>query len=257
MPALTPAGFVRWIIMAIYAYPDEEAQRLDAIMSRLPIDAECDGKPERLPKRLSRHLLPSRPDKASRRNFDEAVEKVSYRRSVREKKSRRASYGSGTVRSRPMNRRSESEPVAYTEHRRPPLDDDDEPPKKHVSFGRPKHPAANGAVQSRRPSSERTGRSYSLHSGKISVPSSSERHEEPVSPTSGGLHFELSSGRDRDRDRDREYRYSKSATPRRMSGEEVRGGSRTKSGRKPEVMVRQDKVPHWKQILLGALESAI
>ncbi|CAI4217309.1 unnamed protein product [Parascedosporium putredinis] len=72
VPALTPAGFAKWTIMAIFAYPDVEAKRLDCIMSQLPIDADgpfVDGKPERLPKQLSRYLLPSKADKSARSNF--------------------------------------------------------------------------------------------------------------------------------------------------------------------------------------------
>lgn len=225
-------------------------------MSRLPIDAECDGKRERLPRQLSRHLLPSRPDKNARREFDEAVEQVPYERSVREKKSSRTSYGSGGIRSRPMNRRSESEPIAKQDYRRPSRDSEDEPTKKHVSWGRPKGPDANSPAQSRRPSADRAGRPYSIYNGKVSTPASSERHEDPVSPTSGGPNFELSSGRDRsrDRDRDRERRYShsQSSTPRRMSGEESRSGSRKRKARKPEVVVRQEKAPSWVKILTKA-----
>ncbi|MBE3045083.1 hypothetical protein IMZ48_21520, partial [Candidatus Bathyarchaeota archaeon] len=136
--------------MSIYAYPDSEAQRLHAIISLLPIDAEVDGRRERLPKQLSRHLLPARPDKTARRNLDGAVEEVLYQRGDA-KKARRTSYGSGGVKATPMTRRSESEPITRAENRRP-APDDDEAPKKHVSFGRPRADA--GPAQPRRLSSE-------------------------------------------------------------------------------------------------------
>ncbi|RCI12346.1 hypothetical protein L249_0403 [Ophiocordyceps polyrhachis-furcata BCC 54312] len=63
IPALTSDGFVNWISVFIQVSPDSEARRLDSIMAALPIEAASDspdGKPERLPKQLSRHLFPSR-----------------------------------------------------------------------------------------------------------------------------------------------------------------------------------------------------
>ena len=262
VPALTAAGFVKWIIMAIYAYPDEEAARLHAIISRLPIDADNDGRRERLPKQLSRYLLPARPDKSARRCLDRAVEEVLFERGAREKRERRASYGSGGIRARPTNRRSESEPVGRSTSRRGSADDD-EAPKKHVSFGRPRLDAS--APASRRPSAERAGRPYNLNGGKMAMPASSERHDDPPSPSSP--HFELNSGRDRDR----EYRYSAAAAPRRLSGGEERShrsersersqrgdrddrvGSRRHKSSKPEVVVKQERAPSWRKILSNAL----
>lgn len=75
VPSLTPAGFVHWLITMIQAYPDEEAKRLDRVVSALPIEADSllDGKPERLPKQISRYLLPGRPLKTQQRLVDEAV----------------------------------------------------------------------------------------------------------------------------------------------------------------------------------------
>lgn len=75
VPSLTPAGFVHWLIMMIQAYPDEEAKRLDKVVSALPIEADSllDGKPERLPKQISRYLLPEKPLKAQQRLVDEVV----------------------------------------------------------------------------------------------------------------------------------------------------------------------------------------
>ncbi|GKT86953.1 hydroxyproline-rich glycoprotein DZ-HRGP [Colletotrichum tofieldiae] len=76
VPGLTPVGFAKWIISNILAYPDPEARRLHAIMSALPINADgplLNGKPERLPRQLSRHLFPASHDKKVRKILDEAV----------------------------------------------------------------------------------------------------------------------------------------------------------------------------------------
>lgn len=45
------------MIQHVQAFPDQEAKRLDRIVAELPIEA--DGTSERLPKQLSRHLLPA------------------------------------------------------------------------------------------------------------------------------------------------------------------------------------------------------
>ncbi|RFU26035.1 hypothetical protein B7463_g10305, partial [Scytalidium lignicola] len=76
VPALTPDGFCRWIIIQIKAYPDEETKRLNKILQAWPVDADgelVDGKPERLPKQLSRHLLPSKEDKNFRKLIENAI----------------------------------------------------------------------------------------------------------------------------------------------------------------------------------------
>ncbi|KAF4441940.1 hypothetical protein FACUT_2347 [Fusarium acutatum] len=62
IPSLTPAGFERWMTCQLRAFPDQEAKRLNHIMTDLPITADgvlVDDKPERLPKQISRHLLPA------------------------------------------------------------------------------------------------------------------------------------------------------------------------------------------------------
>ncbi|KAL2179846.1 uncharacterized protein P884DRAFT_283046 [Thermothelomyces heterothallicus CBS 202.75] len=68
VPGLTLAGWTRWMTIVTRAYPAEEAQRLDKVVAALPINADSllDGKPERLPKQISRHLLPERPNRESR-----------------------------------------------------------------------------------------------------------------------------------------------------------------------------------------------
>ncbi|ROW12927.1 hypothetical protein VPNG_04646 [Cytospora leucostoma] len=75
VPGLTPTGFAHWLVTMIQAYPDEEAKRLGKIVSALPIEADSllDGKPERLPKQISRYLLPEKPLRKSQKLVDEAM----------------------------------------------------------------------------------------------------------------------------------------------------------------------------------------
>jgi hypothetical protein len=75
IPSLTPAGFAKWMTSSILAYPDAEAKRLNHIVSELPINADgpWDGITERLPKQISRHLFPEKPDRRVRRLFDDAL----------------------------------------------------------------------------------------------------------------------------------------------------------------------------------------
>ncbi|EPE27303.1 hypothetical protein GLAREA_03218 [Glarea lozoyensis ATCC 20868] len=77
IPALTPLGFAHLMTLMILAYPEEEAKRLEKVVLDCPIDADgqtVDGKPERLPKAISRHLLPEVEDRASKRLVDKAIE---------------------------------------------------------------------------------------------------------------------------------------------------------------------------------------
>ncbi|KAL5321648.1 hypothetical protein ACEPPN_009608 [Leptodophora sp. 'Broadleaf-Isolate-01'] len=77
IPALTPVGFAHWMTINILAYPEEESVRLGKVVVAMPIDADgdlVDGKPERLPKQISRHLLPDREDRSSRKLLDSAIE---------------------------------------------------------------------------------------------------------------------------------------------------------------------------------------
>ncbi|KAI3394296.1 hypothetical protein diail_2943 [Diaporthe ilicicola] len=75
VPGLTPAGFKHWLVSFLQAYPDEEAKRLDKVVSALPIEADSllDGKPERLPKQISRYLLPAKPVRKMQKIVDEAM----------------------------------------------------------------------------------------------------------------------------------------------------------------------------------------
>ncbi|KAL8336364.1 hypothetical protein RB601_000267 [Gaeumannomyces tritici] len=75
MPALTPTGFSQWLIANIKAYPDEEAQRLARIVLQVPLSVAnaADGKLERMPRMISRGLLPEQSDIKARKIFDEAL----------------------------------------------------------------------------------------------------------------------------------------------------------------------------------------
>ena len=77
VPGLTPAGFAQWVTTWILAYPEQEACRLEKIVLAMPIDADganVDGKPERLPKQISRHLLPGKELPDTKRILGRAIE---------------------------------------------------------------------------------------------------------------------------------------------------------------------------------------
>lgn len=75
MPGLTPTGFSQWLIANIKAYPDEEARRLASIVLQVPLSVAntADGKLERMPRLISRGLLPQQPDIKARKILDEAL----------------------------------------------------------------------------------------------------------------------------------------------------------------------------------------
>jgi hypothetical protein len=62
IPALTVQGFRDWMTLLLRAYPEVEAKRLSSIFEKFSIDVEGQtpfGDRERLPKQLSRYLLPA------------------------------------------------------------------------------------------------------------------------------------------------------------------------------------------------------
>lgn len=76
IPALTPVGFAHWMTIHILAYPEEEAKRLEKVVLAMPIDADgviLDGRPERLPKQISRYLFPPKEDRKSRKWIENAI----------------------------------------------------------------------------------------------------------------------------------------------------------------------------------------
>jgi hypothetical protein len=62
IPALTIQGFRDWMTLLLRAYPEVEAKRLNSVFEKFSIEVEGQtptGNRERLPRRLSRHLLPT------------------------------------------------------------------------------------------------------------------------------------------------------------------------------------------------------
>lgn len=60
IPALTPSGLATWMTAFVRASPGHESRRLSAMLLDMPLEADR-VPPERLPKQLSRHLLPAHP----------------------------------------------------------------------------------------------------------------------------------------------------------------------------------------------------
>lgn len=65
IPALTPDGFVKLMILLIRAFPDQESSRLSRVICDLPLEAVPNdwmaetGTRERLPRQISKHLFPA------------------------------------------------------------------------------------------------------------------------------------------------------------------------------------------------------
>ncbi|PKS06930.1 hypothetical protein jhhlp_005526 [Lomentospora prolificans] len=283
VPALTPDGFVKWTIMAIYAYPDVEAKRLDRIMSKLPIDADgplVDGKPERLPKQLSRHLLPEKADKTARKNFDLAIDEIfedrEYRLKKNTEKARKNTNDSSSPRT-PSKNAGQDPPQHDSLESAPKPREEKKRSAKAVSFRRTPSKDSDSdrspSPQATRPSVERAGRPYNLNH---IVPPPGDRNQElnpsaksprrasvadfdpaesfSTSPPSPSISpFELHSGRGRsekdskdnkDSKDDKCYRYPsrvEDTIPRRMPGGS--GDDMPRSRRRRSVVVTQDKAP--------------
>lgn len=62
IPGLTPIGFETFMTCMIQAHPDTEFERLAKAVQEMPI-SNADNKSERFPKKLSRRLLPEKPNK--------------------------------------------------------------------------------------------------------------------------------------------------------------------------------------------------
>jgi hypothetical protein len=76
IPSLTPVGFAFWTTLFILAYPEEEFRRLEKVILELPIDCDgdlVDGKPERLPKQISRHLFPEKEDRIMKKLLEKTI----------------------------------------------------------------------------------------------------------------------------------------------------------------------------------------
>jgi len=259
--------------MAIYANPDVEAKRLDRIMSKLPIDSDgplVDGKPERLPKQLSRHLLPKKADKTAQENLDLSIRDVFSRRKSRDRKraekARKSSPDSGFGSSTSSPSKNRDRDTSYNDgspdssSRRK---EEKKAPAKSVRFTNKDRD--NDGTQSTRPSKEGAGRPYNL--SNITLPPTArgqERSPSTKSPRHGSTDssspaepyatssppppsvslLDLHSGRDRSEKDDKYYRYSSKAedvTPRRMPNGS--GDDAPRSRRRRSVVLTQDKPP--------------
>lgn len=71
IPGLTPVGFERWMTLLILGCPDEEWERLQMALQRMPISNADDTK-ERFPKDVSRRLFPKEPHEDAKRKVEAA-----------------------------------------------------------------------------------------------------------------------------------------------------------------------------------------
>ena len=74
IPALTPVGFERWVTLLIQAHPEEEFERLQKAVLKMPI-SNPDDKKERFPKEISRRLFPQDEDRKTRRCIQDSMVK--------------------------------------------------------------------------------------------------------------------------------------------------------------------------------------
>lgn len=117
IPALTPVGFAQWMTIQILAYPDQESKRLDKVVLAMPIDADgelIDGKPERLPKQISRYLLPEKTDSKSRKLVEEAI--FNFLDDLGSGPRRKASITSPPLSRHPSTSQSRTRPVPVEIH---------------------------------------------------------------------------------------------------------------------------------------------
>lgn len=98
------------------AYPHEEWTRLESIVLAMPINADgslIDGKPERLPKQISRHLLPDREHANSKALLDSAIQ--NFLEDLGTDTRRKAS-----ITSPPLSRHSSTSAATYQQSSSPP-----------------------------------------------------------------------------------------------------------------------------------------
>lgn len=72
IPGLTPVGFERWATLLIQAHPEEEFERLQKAILKMPI-SNPDDKKERFPKEISRRLFPDQEDRQTRRRIQDSM----------------------------------------------------------------------------------------------------------------------------------------------------------------------------------------
>lgn len=120
IPALTPLGFAHWMTIQISAYPNEESERLGKVVLALPINADgqmVDGKPERLPKQISRHLLPDIGDRDSEKLMRTAISNFSDDLGIPLSSRNKPTTSSPPLRQTSPTERSQSRPDDVPQHR--------------------------------------------------------------------------------------------------------------------------------------------
>ncbi|EMT62508.1 hypothetical protein FOC4_g10006125 [Fusarium odoratissimum] len=219
IPSLTPAGFERWMTCQLRAFPDQEAKRLNHIMTDLPITADgvlVDDKPERLPKQISRHLLPAT---RHRETHDLVVDAIAgwikhteenesdYRRTSSEDVYKIKEEKSGRYRPDDYREREKYRRGSKDNHRQSPLSsssrfvsrvgsDSTIRPSKDSPVSSSSSHRARSPVSNRYRHSASAIDSSSSTVDAYDIPSSSHRNSHPASSSR--------------RSRDKEYRYSSS-----------------------------------------------
>jgi hypothetical protein len=217
----------------ILAYPEEEAKRLEKVVLDCPIDADgemVDGKPERLPKAISRHLLPEVEDRASKRLIDKAIEDFVQNF---DNKTPNAS-----IKSPSLSRNSST-----SQNRRPPVEihQGTAPKSKPIERERKPYagtPSENSAVSEESVKIERDRQPYTAQPGNGKV------YDENPGPNARSARRE-SSGRRDSRDR----RESTTRDRRESSTSDRRDSSirRESSSRTREIPIREPPQHHRTQ----------
>uniref|UniRef100_A0A8H7KCX3 DUF7514 domain-containing protein n=1 Tax=Bionectria ochroleuca TaxID=29856 RepID=A0A8H7KCX3_BIOOC len=172
IPALTPAGFAKWMSMFILATPDQEAYRLDSIVERLPIQCKgAAGEIERLPKQLSRHLLPEKHDEESR-----VLVLSAYNRAFQRSAMRHAEIESSLVSSR---RSSRSTVYANDRQRRARRDDSTPRYSREKRMREPDSPERSKRDRSRRAQSRRRKSEYGDNESTTTTTHRRRHHHSP------------------------------------------------------------------------------
>jgi hypothetical protein len=115
----------------ILAYPDAEAKRLEKVVLALPIDADgvmLDGKPERLPKQISRYLLPQKEDRKSRRRIEDAI--TDFFNDLGTSRRQRSTITSASPPRRSPSTQSRSRPVDIHQIKTAPIPINSKPPER-------------------------------------------------------------------------------------------------------------------------------
>lgn len=254
IPSLTPAGFERWMVCQIQTFPDLEAKRLNRVIADLPVTADgplVDGKPERLPKQLSRHLFPA---DRQRETHDLVVNAISdwikmanenhveYRRaSFDEPHKSGSSRDEGTGRYRPDDYRSHDPP----KHRRGSRDNNYKSSSSRTDTSSRFIPRVNSDITTR-PSKEHSPPPTTTSNHRSRSPISNRyRHSTSAieSSSSPPDSYDLVSSSHRSghpgggsrRNREKEYRYYQGREPKTTSSTEATPRSIPRERRSPIV----------------------